>query len=283
MKSSHLGLYLLMGLGSVAAAAAPTGYELVWADEFNEDGKPNPENWTYETGFVRNHELQWYQSENAFCTNGFLIIEGRRDSKPNPLYKEDQNDWRRTRKTIEYTSACLITKGLHHWKYGRFEIRARIKAKDGLWPAIWFLGIEGEWPSNGEIDLMEYYRGNILANACWGTDKRYIAKWDSVKTPVSDLGDSHWDNEFHIWRMEWNDQCIELYLDDQLLNSIDLREAENPTNQRGPKHPFRQPHYLLLNLAIGGEQGGEPSDTEFPTRYEIDYVRVYQQKDQTTR
>jgi beta-glucanase (GH16 family) len=101
------------------------GYKLVWSDEFEKDGTPNPANWDYEKGFVRNEELQWYQPENAFCKDGKLIIEARKEEKPNPLYVEGSNDWRKKSKNIEYTSACLITKGLQSWQYGRFEMRER--------------------------------------------------------------------------------------------------------------------------------------------------------------
>lgn len=258
-----------------SADSLPDGYKLVWSDEFEADGKPNPKHWIYEHGFVRNEELQWYQPQNAYCKGGKLIIEGRRERKSNPGYQKSGGNWKTKRKYAEYTSSCLLTRGLHSWKYGRFEIKARIKTRNGLWPAIWFLGVNGEWPSNGEIDLMEFYRGNILANACWGTKKRWNAKWDSSKTPLKSFADQKWDEKFHLWRMDWDSNSIRLYLDDKLLNTIDVRKVVNPTN-RGPRNPFRQPHYLLLNLAIGGKAGGDPSKTQFPTKYEIDYVRVYQ-------
>ena len=253
------------------------GYELVWADEFNVDGAPDAEVWRFEQGFKRNQELQWYQSDNARVEDGLLIIEGRRERKPNPTYVEGSDDWKTRREFIEYTSSSLTTAGSHAWQYGRFEVRARIRTDAGLWPAIWFLGVDGEWPSSGEIDLMEYYQGNILANACWGKRKRWEAKWDSSKTPIEQLGDPEtWDKEFHLWRMDWNEDAIQLYLDGQLLNTIELSKTINQSD-RGPENPFKQPHYILLNLAIGGNSGGDPSATDFPTRYEIDYVRVYQQ------
>jgi beta-glucanase (GH16 family) len=171
-------LMALIPFVSRAAEASTNGYRLVWADEFDKDGTPNPKNWTFEQGFVRNNELQWYQPENATCKNGLLVIE--------------------------YTSACLTTLGLHSWQYGRFEVKARIKTQEGLWPAIWFLGIQGEWPSNGEIDLLEYYGGNILANACWGTKERWKAKWNTSKKPMGSFGDPKWDEKFHVWRMDWD-------------------------------------------------------------------------------
>ena len=143
------------------------GYDLVWNEEFEIEGQPNVNEWTFERGFKRNKELQWYQQENAFCEQGKLIIEGRKELRPNPTYLLDGADWKRNRKNITYTSASLKSKSA--WQYGRFEIRAKIKAEQGLWPAIWFLGEYGQWPHNGEIDLMEYYQNQILANACWGT------------------------------------------------------------------------------------------------------------------
>jgi beta-glucanase (GH16 family) len=254
---------------------AQDGYRLVWSDEFDRDGKPDPQNWAFERGFERNSELQWYQPDNATCEKGLLIIEGRRERKPNPDYSPGDSSWKKSRAFIEYTSSSLITKGLHSWQYGRFEVKARIQAQQGLWPAIWFLGVAGEWPSCGEIDLMEFYGGNILANACWGTMERWKAKWDNGKKPVSAFNDPQWDAKFHVWRMDWDERQIVLSLDGETLNTIDLTQTVNPT-KRGPANPFRQPHYLLLNLAIGGNSGGDPSKTPFPTRYAIDYVRVYQ-------
>ncbi len=253
----------------------PKEYKLVWSDEFDVDGEPDQNYWAYEYGFVRNQELQWYQPDNAFCHMGTLVIEGRRQRKPNPNYQKGDNDWRKNRPFVEYTSSCLTTRGLHSWKYGVFEVKARIKTQNGLWPAIWFLGVEGEWPSCGEIDLMEYYQGNILANACWGTRQRWQPKWNVSKEPLSFFSDPNWDQKFHLWRMKWDNQKITLSVDEILLNTIDLNQTINTSN-KGPRNPFHQPHYLLLNLAIGGQNGGNPTQTPFPSRYEIDFVRVYQ-------
>ena len=250
-------------------------YKLVWSDEFEADGEPDQKHWVYEYGFVRNQELQWYQTDNAFCQKRMLVIEGRRQHKPNPNYQKGSNDWRKNRPFVEYTSSCLTTRGLHSWKYGIFEVKARIRTQNGLWPAIWFLGVEGEWPSCGEIDMMEYYQGNILANACWGTQQRWQAKWNVSTKPLSFFSDPKWDQNFHLWRMDWNSQKILLSVDGILLNTIDLSHTINANNKE-LRNPFHQPHYLLLNLAIGGQNGGDPTQTPFPCRYEIDFVRVYQ-------
>ena len=253
------------------------GMRLVWNDEFNIDGKPDSLTWIYEKGFVRNQELQWYQPENAICMGGVLLIEGRRENVKNPGYVAGSSDWRRNREFAEYTSASIQTRGHQQWQYGRFEIRARIDTSMGSWPAIWTLGIKERWPSNGEIDIMEFYRiknvPTILANTAWGSSDRGRAKWDSEKPvlAVFTSKDSDWVKKFHIWRMDWNDESISLFIDDRLINSTSLAETVNPDGF----NPFRQPHYLLLNLALGGN-GGDPSGTKFPISYEVDWVRVYQ-------
>lgn len=244
---------------------------LVWADEFDVEGEPDPDNWMYERGFVRNEEYQWYQPDNARVENGLLIIEGRREQVKNPDFDPESNHWRQNREYANYTSTSMTTRGKHNWKFGRFEMRARIPARDGLWPAFWTLGVEGPWPDNGEIDIMEYYNGQILANAAWGTETAYTPHWDDTTVALTQF-EEDWTDEFHIWRMDWDENYIRIYVDDMLLNEVDLSETINPDGT----NPFHQPHYLIVNLAIGGTQGGDPDETDFPARYEIDYIRVYE-------
>lgn len=100
---------------------------------------------------------------------GFLIIEGRKEQKPNPNYNMGSSDWEKNRENIEYTASSINTSGKHTWKYGRFVMRGRIDISAGLWPAWWTLGVAGQWPSNGEIDIMEYYKNKLLANIACGT------------------------------------------------------------------------------------------------------------------
>jgi beta-glucanase (GH16 family) len=250
-------------------------YTLVWSDEFNTDGAPDPANWNYEKGFVRNHELQYYQPENAWCEKGNLIIESRKEDRPNPGYTEGSTDWRKNRPTINYTSACMRTSGLKTWQYGRFEMRARIDISAGIWPAWWTLGVGKGWPGNGEIDIMEYYRGKLLANvACLGPDRK--AEWFSNTFPTDSLGGTNWSNKFHVWKMDWTEEFIALYLDDVLLNKVNLDKLVNKDGSNF--NPFKQPHYMLLNVALGGDNGGTVEKTSFPRRMEVDYVRVYQKK-----
>jgi beta-glucanase (GH16 family) len=264
-----------LNLFGKANAYEKEGYQLVWADEFNKEGRPDSTRWGYEYGLVRNEEYQWYQPENAVCKNGQLVIEARREQKANPNYIANHKDWRKSRPTIDYTSSCLLTAGKASWLYGRFELRARIDIRNGMWPAWWTLGVEKPWPGNGEIDIMEYYRGKLLANiACLGSNRK--AEWFSNTFPVDSLGGKAWASQFHVWRMDWTEDYIALYIDGNLLNRVSVDVL---TNKDGSGfNPFKQPHYMLLNVAIGGQNGGDPATTTFPSLFEVDYVRVYQKK-----
>lgn len=251
-------------------------YRLVWSDEFQTDGAPDPNHWTFETGFVRNEELQWYQKDNARCRDGLLTISARRETVRNPSFASGSDDWRRSRRYARYTSACVKTKDRVTFRYGMLEVRARMDARPGLWPAIWTLGAKRRWPECGEVDLFEYYDHRILANACWlDRSKKKNPVWDSTKRPLQKFGDRDWAKQFHIWQMIWDERQMKLLLDDQTLNTIELDKVPQ---QADGFHPFRQPHYILLNLAIGGNRGGDPSRTSFPAEFVVDYVRIYQRK-----
>ena len=264
-------------------------YTLVWSDEFTGDGPLDPAHWAYETGFVRNQELQWYQPENAARVNGILVIEGRREHKPNPRYVvpsaattvssgANRRAWA-NREFIDYTSASVNTRGKHAWLYGRFEIRARIDVRRGSWPAFWTLGTRGPWPANGEIDIMEFYNDTLLFNVAWGGANGAV--WNSVKMRRDRLP-ADWADHFHVWRMDWDEQAIRLFLDDSLVNTQDLTQTINAPRigaagaNPAMDNPFHGPAYLLVNQAIGGQHGGDPATTRMPIRYEVDYVRVYQ-------
>jgi beta-glucanase (GH16 family) len=247
-------------------------WKLVWHDEFDTNGPPDPANWNYERGFVRNNELQWYQPENAFCTNGLLVIEARPEHKRNPNFVTNSTNWKTSREWIDYTSASITSRGLREFKYGKFEMRARIDTRLGSWPAFWTLGATPGlgWPACGEVDIMEFYTGKVLANIGYGLDEKI--KWSSVRKPVAELGGDAWSKEFHIWTMEWDERKIDLSLDGKLMNHLDLADADKADQG----NPFHAPVYFILNQAIGGNSGGDPSQTKFPVRYEIDWVRVYQ-------
>jgi len=273
LNTLNVMLRLPMSLLLLAATGcASHGYRLVWHDEFNHNGRPNPANWTCENGFERNHELQWYQPDNAVCTNGMLVIEARREQKPNPNYSPDSMRWQTSRKDIECTSALLSTRGLREFTYGKFEMRARIDTQPGSWPAFWTLGATPHigWPACGEIDIMEFYQGAVLAN--FGYGRNHQTKWLACKQPVAQFGDENWAKRFHLWTMEWDPQKIDLLLDGRLMNHLDVASADHADQG----NPFRRPAYIILNQAIGGDSGGDPSNSTFPIRFEVDWVRVYQ-------
>lgn len=270
---------LLLLFTFLPASAQDNEWELIFHDEF--DGTEVDWNtWHSEKGFVRNEEYQWYQPENAHVENGLLVLEGRLDSIVNPRYNPEARDWRQSRPYAQYSSASINTRGSFSFKYGRLEVRARIPAVVGSWPAIWTLGTSMPWPSCGEIDVMEYYHikgvPHILANTAWGSDRRNVAKWNTKTTPYAHFleKDPYWNERFHTWRMDWDEEWLRIYLDDELLNEVDLSTTINGRigNNANPMH---QPHYILLNLAIGGQNGGTPVADAFPMRYEIDYVRVF--------
>lgn len=274
-----LALSLLMG----APAWSQGAWRLVWQDEFNQDGRPDPAVWQPERGFVRNNEAQWYQPDNAYCQGGRLIIEARKEHRANPLYEAGSRSWRRQRPHIAYTSASLTTANSFSYRYGRLEVRAKIPVASGSWPAIWTLGQGLPWPSCGEIDVMEYYLidgvPHILANAAWGSDRPNDAVWNSRRVPFSHFTDkdAQWADQFHIWRLDWDEHSLRFYLDDELLNDIPMAQTVNGRLGNGI-NPFTRPQYILLNLALGGQHGGDIDDSAMPMRYEIDYVRVYQRQ-----
>jgi len=238
-----------------ASTATPSGsWRLVWSDEFN-GPSIDTSNWGYEIGYKRNNEQQYYtsRSDNARIENGQLVIEARRES---------YNGY-------AYTSASLLSSGKRQFTYGRFEMRAQIPTATGSWPAWWTLGVSNPWPKNGEIDIMEFYRGMILANVAYQNSGGSTV-WDSATKQISTYG-SGWASSYHVWAMEWDTNAINLYVDGALLNTFNVNSATV-----GSYNPFRQPAYMILNLAIGGNNGGNPASTTFPLQYKIDYVRVYQ-------
>lgn len=244
---------------------------LVWSDEFNINGTPDSTKWRFETGFARNEEAQWYQKENAICRDGNLVITGKKEHRANPNYVAGSTDWRTNRAFIEYTSASVLMKKEHAFKYGKMEVRAKIITQEGLWPAIWTLGTNGEWPSNGEVDVLEYYDNKILANYAIASATKWKAIWDGASKPMSTF-DSDWANRYHIWTLDWTENKMEILLDGVSMNTIDLTKSINKSDG---KNPFQQAHYLLLNLALGGNRGGSLAKTTFPSEYLIDYVRIY--------
>lgn len=291
---THLTI-IAVALLAVHAAVAQTprraanayrseGYRLVWSDEFSTDGRPDPRKWGYEHGFERNHEDQYYQPDNAVCRDGMLTIEARREKRVNLEYDPEGKWWDQKPLYARYTSSSVNTRGKFAFRYGRMEVRAKIPVSRGAWPAIWLLGTELPWPQNGEIDVMEYYHTAgipyILANTAWGGRGGYEAVWNTGKIPFAHFTDSDpdWADKFHVWRMDWDEQAIRIYLDGELLNETMLDDTFNRGGRGEGVNPFRAEQYILLNLALGGDNGGPIDEGALPMRYEVDYVRVYQKK-----
>ncbi|MDO5447728.1 MAG: glycoside hydrolase family 16 protein [Prevotellaceae bacterium] len=284
-RSLAVILPLILWIHSSIYAQQPaerdSSWQLIWHDEF--DVPLNRDTWHSEHGFVRNHEAQWYQAENAFTEDGLLVLEARLDSIPNPRYRKGSNDWQRQRPYAKYSSASVNTRKSFSFKFGQMEVRARIPAVEGSWPAIWTLGMSYPWPSCGECDIMEFYHikgiPHILANAAWGENKPFHPLWNTKAIPYSHFleKDPLWSQQFHTWLMDWTEDYIRIYLDGELINDIDLSKTINGSIGNNT-NPFHSPHYILLNLALGGDNGGRISDDTFPLKYEIDYVRVWQRK-----
>ena len=270
-------MYCITAFLAISAMSfAQTGeWELVWSDEFDYTGLPDKSKWDYEEGFIRNREMQYYtreRSENARVENGTLVIEGRKEQFRNPQYKPDSKARRRNPEFAQYTSAALITLKKASWKYGRIEVRAKLPQGKGVWPAIWTLGTNRTsigWPRCGEIDIMEFVGhdpNRVHANAHYGIDGKHRSNGGKLETnaPYDD---------FHVYAIDWYPDRIDFFFDKTLYYSFPVDNAGE-----GADNPFRKPHYLLINLALGGNWGGEIDDSIFPQKYLIDYVRIYESK-----
>jgi len=230
--------------------------KLIWQDEFNYNGYPDQSKWSYEVGFVRNNEPQYYTEKrlkNARVEDGNLIITA---------YKEDY-------KGANYTSASINTKGKFHFSKGRIEVKAKLPKGKGVWPAIWTLGTNiGEvgWPECGEIDIMEYWGRNpnsVHANVHTGDYNHSIGKGRGGKITY----EKPWE-DFHVFAVEWYDDRLDFFLDGNQYYTCE-RKGEGIG-----EWPFIDPQYLLINLAL---TRGEDSidDSIFPVEYLVDYVRIY--------
>jgi beta-glucanase (GH16 family) len=278
MPLAKLPLALLpLLLLAVPAWAGP--WKLVWSDEFDKPGLPDPAKWEYETGFIRNNEQQFYtraRKENARVENGMLVIEARKEHYQNPAFAGDGKDaagTRRGREFAEYTSASLVTQGKAAWTYGRVEVRAKLPSGRGVWPAIWMLGSDRHqygWPACGEIDIMEFVGfdpGKIHANVHTRKYNHLLHNGKGSEIAIPDASEA-----FHVYAMEWDADRLDFFVDDHKYFSY---------SNEGTGHdawPFDKDQYLILNLALGGGWGGAHGmdDAIYPQRYYIDYVRVYQ-------
>jgi beta-glucanase (GH16 family) len=242
-----------------AGVKGKAGKTIVWADEFSYDGAPSPDRWTYDAddSGKYNNELQLYTRTrvNSFVKDGKLTVSALKDGAG------------------KWTSARLITRGIADWTYGYIEVRAKLPAGTGTWPAIWMMpsrDVYGGWPNSGEIDIMEYVGfdpDKIYASA--HTEKYNVMSGSqrTLGSPVSGVCE-----DFHVYAIEWSPKGIFWYVDDKPFYSF-LNE-----NTGSDRWPFDQPFYLILNVAIGGSWGGMNGVDPALNRADmiVDYVRVYQ-------
>ena len=267
---------LVAAAGIAAAADAPpppetlkppAGWQLVWSDEFDVDGLPDPKKWGYDTAFNQkgwfNHEQQYYagpRADNAVVRDGKLIITARKETR------SAAPDWGGQ----HYTSARLLTRGLAEWQTGFFEIRAKLPCGLGTWPAIWMLGTHGEWPANGELDIMEHIGrnpGRIMSTVHTPAGSGAHAVGSVVTVPDAC-------GAFHRYQMLWTDTDLVFGVDG--VNNLRYPRLDVGAAAASRAWPFDGPQFLLLNIAIGGDLGGPVDDSIFPVTMEVDYVRVWQ-------
>lgn len=243
---------------------AANGWALHWSDEFNYTGLPDETKWKFETGGHGwgNHELQYYTDRdtgNAFVKDGLLRITA--------LKKQfDKNGC---------TSAKLITRGKKLFQYGRIEVRAKLPAGRGTWPAIWMLGDnidKADWPACGEIDIMEHvgFKKDSIFGSIHTKAYNHVAGTQTTKGMF--IRDPY--TSFHTYSVEWTPEKISFFFDDQ--HYLDFSNQHKTTDE----WPFDAPFYLILNLAVGGDWGGQQGvdDSIFPATLFVDYVRVYQKR-----
>ena len=271
-----IGALLLM---LIALTADADEWKLVWSDEFDKPGLPDAARWGYETGFIRNHEKQYYtraRRENARVENGMLVIEARKEQYKAPgagLTVRSSRGSKTVSGHADYTSASLTTRGKAAWTHGRIDVRAKLPTGRGTWPAIWTLGSNfGQvgWPACGEIDIMEfvgYDPGVVHANIHTKKFNHVMNNGKGDKISIPDASKA-----FHIYAVEWNAQRMDFSVDAHKYFTFDNEGSGRDA------WPYDKDQYLILNLAIGGDWGGQKGidDKIFPQRYEIDYVRVYQ-------
>jgi beta-glucanase (GH16 family) len=247
--SAYNGTQFISTSKVITVYVTPT---LVWSDEFSVDGAPDSSKWSYETGAGGwgNNELQYYtdRPENVIVQNGLLKIN---------LIKESYNG-------SPYTSARIVTKNKYSIQYGRVDIRAKLPAGGGTWPALWMLGNDistSGWPACGEIDIMEHVGNNL--NKIYGSlhhPGHSGANPDGGTVTIANAT-----TEFHVYSVEWNATTIKFYVD-----NIAYYTFNNSSSV-----PFNKPFFFIFNCAMGGNFGGNVDPNFTNASLEVDYVHVY--------
>lgn len=233
--------------------------QLIFSDEFDVAGAPDPTFWTYDIGRGQdgwgNQELQYYtdRPENVIVSDGTLKITALREDF----------------QSAQYTSTRLKSQGLFNFTYGRVDIRAKVPEVGGTWPALWMLGEDFPtvgWPATGEMDIMEHVGNN--ANVIQAAVHSPSSFGDTQNKDEIRIDDAT--TEFHVYSLNWSPQQLTFMVDDEIyyIYNPDVKDADT--------WPFVDDFFLIMNLAIGGTLGGEVDPAFSEALFEVDYVRVYQ-------
>lgn len=237
-------------------------YNFVWEENFN-DSNLNTSDWIFETGANGwgNNELQNYtDSGNIEISNGTLKIIAKKIAA--------------TQNVGDFTSARLNS--VRKFKYGKIEVRAKLPTHigNGLWPAIWMLGDSPTWPDCGEMDIMEYV--SHVPNTVYATvHSKTFNHVNGNEITSGNINLPSAEEEFHVYGILWEEMSIKFYIDTPLNTTL---VVNRPAIYNNDTWPFDKPFYFLLNIAVGGDWGGQNgvNDVVFPATMEIDYVKVYQ-------
>lgn len=250
-------IILLLLIGSNFCFSQKSNYKLIWEENFNSE-KLDETVWNYELGDGcpnicgwGNNERQVYTRNNHFVKDGNLVIQVR----------NEQNT---------YTSTRITTKYKKQFQYGRIEARAKLPLGKGLWPAFWMLGSnisEVHWPKCGEIDILEYVGRE--PNKIFTSLHTQESFGNTINTKITDIKGI--EEGFHLYTIDWTKDKIQFFVDNQLLYTFSP-EIKNESNW-----PYNQPFFFIINVAVGGDFGGNEIDnTIFPQEFLIDYIKVYQ-------
>ena len=261
------------------------GWDLVWNDEFSGNDIEG-RNWSHQTGYFLNEdpgtwgwgnaELEYYTDSpnNSYVSDGKLTLKLLDEPKSFP---EDPD------RTAPYSSAKLVSKDTFAFKYGRIDFCAKVPSGTGIWPALWLLPENeeyGTWAASGEIDVMEA-KGR-LNNTIYGTI-HYGGSWPANRYSgdqyVFEDGKTY-DDGFHIYSVVWEKEQISWYVDGICYSVIPSTEWYSATDESNPYAPFDKEFYIIMNLAAGGnfDEGRAPEADLIPSEMQVDYVRVYQAK-----
>lgn len=230
---------------------------LVWQENFD-GAEINRDEWSFEKGYIRNNELQFYEdsNKNAFIRNGKLVLRALKTNNPQK----------------PYTSASINTRYGQHFLYGRIEMRAKLPFGQGIWPAFWTLGTDigtVGWPKCGEIDIFELIGGNTVYPNGDGRIHTNIHTPEPANNKIGglfELRNSSFADDFHIFGINWTEKLLEFYVDNIIFCRWNIEDVPE----------LHKPHYILLNIAVGGNWPGPPEDTTvFPQEYVVDWIRYY--------